>query len=76
MIKKITGEQPWQTINGNFSVSPSNEGYTLQYSADGSSFTDWNEATPSGETLIVTGIPLLPLYWRLRGNNSEVTVQM
>ena len=76
MTKKITGEQPFQTINGNFSVSPSNEGYTLQYSSDGISYTSWEEETPANEVLIVTGIPLMPIFWRLKGNNSDVTIQI
>ena len=76
MIKMITGEEPFQTINGNFSVSPSNEGYTLEYSTDGVSFTDWDEPVPANEVLIVTDVPLIPIFWKLKGNNSIVNVQM
>jgi len=76
MTKKIQGEEIFQTINGNFSVSPSNEGYTAAYSTDGSAFTEWDESTPANEVLIVTGIPLIPIFWKLVGNNSEVTVQL
>ncbi len=76
MVKKILGEEIFQSLNGNFSVSPSNEAYVLQYSADGVSFTPWKEQTPNGENLIVTGIPLIPIFWRLKGNNSEVTIQL
>ena len=76
MVKKILGEEIFQSLNGNFSVSPSNEAYTLQYSADGISFTPWKEQTPNGENLIVTGIPLIPIFWRLKGNKSDVTVQL
>lgn len=76
MTKRINGEEVFQTINGNFSVSPSNETYTVAYSTDGRSFTEWEESTPANEVLIVTGIPLIPIYWKLIGNNSELTVQL
>ena len=76
MVKTIEGEEVFQTINGNFSVTPSNEGYTIAYSADGREFTEWIEPTPAGETLIVTGIPLIPIYWRLNGNNTAVKIQL
>ena len=76
MTKIIQGEEIFQTINGNFSVSPSNEGYTVSYSTDGRSFTDWTEETPANEVLVVTGIPLIPIFWKLKGNNSNVTVQL
>lgn len=74
MTRKINGEEIFQIINVGFSVSPSNEGYTLQYSADGNIFTDYDEDTPSNETLVVTGLPLAPLYFRLKGNNTLVTI--
>ena len=76
MTKIIHGEEIFQTINGNFSVSPSNEEYTAAYSTDGRAFTEWDESTPANEVLIVTGIPLIPIFWKLVGNNSEVTVQL
>lgn len=74
MIKEITGEQPFSILNNGCSISPSEEEYTLQYSADGKKYTDWKESTPIGETLIITGLPLLPMYFRLKGNNSTVTI--
>ena len=76
MTKTIVGEAPFQTINGNFSVSPSNEGYTLQYSTDGINYSSYEDTVPANEVLIVTGVPLIPIFWRLYGNNSTVTVQL
>ena len=76
MIKEIVGEQPFQTINGNFSVSPSNEGYVLQYSTDGRNYSSCEDEVPENEVLIVTGIPLIPIFWRLLGNNTTVKVQL
>ena len=74
MIKKITGEEIYQTINGNFSLSPSTETCTLQYSADAINWTDWDEEIPANETLIVTGLPLTHIFFRLKGNNSTLTL--
>lgn len=74
MIKQIVGEQPFSMLNNGFSVSPSSEGYSLQYSGDGINYRDWDDEIPANETLIVTGLPFVPLYFRLKGNNSTVTV--
>lgn len=71
---KINGEQPFQLSSAHsFSVSPSSEGYTLQYSADGISYTDWDEATPANETLFVINVPK-NTYYKLSGNGSQVVV--
>lgn len=72
MIKEITGEQPFSMLNNGFSVSPSAQDYTLQYSSNGVDYTSWDEIVPAGENLVVTGLPLLPMYFRLKGNNSTV----
>lgn len=72
MIKEIVGENPFQLLNNGFSISPSAEPYILQYSSDGADYTSWTEEVPAGENLVVTGLPLLPLYFRLKGNNSKV----
>lgn len=71
---KIDGEQPFQLSSAHsFAVSPSEEDYTLQYSADGYDYTDWEEETPAGETLFVINVPK-NTYYKLSGNASEVTV--
>lgn len=71
---KIFGENPFSVPCGEFGISPSNEGYTLNYSADGEQFTEWSTATPSGEVLIVTNAPKHMIY-KLVGNQSEVYLQ-
>lgn len=74
MINKIiTGEEPFQVLAHSFSVSPSSEGYTLNYSANGTDFTAWDEATPANETLVVNGIAK-GMWFKLVGNNSEVAI--
>ena len=74
MAKKIIqGEQPFQVDAHSFSVSPSNEGYTLEYSADGVEYTAYDEEVPAGETLIVNGVAFNQ-FIRLSGNDSEVTI--
>lgn len=72
MITKITGEQPFQVLTNNFSISPSQEGYTLQISADGSNYSDLF-AVSAGQTRMVSNVAANSFY-RLKGNNSEVTV--
>ena len=73
MTKIITGEQPFQILAHSFSVSPSAEGYTLNYSANGTEYTAWTEATPANETLVVNSIAK-SMWFKLSGNNSEVSI--
>ena len=71
--KKISGETQFQVLAHSFSVSPSEEGYTLNYSADGNSFTAWEEATPANETLFVVNVPKMA-FFKLVGNGSDVVI--
>lgn len=71
---KINGENAFQILAHSFGVSPSESGYTLQYSANGIDYTDWEEATPANENLIVNGIAK-GMYFKLSGNSSEVEIQ-
>lgn len=72
MTYKIQGQNPFQILSTNFSIGPSNEGYTLQISADGN---DWSDLFSVGAntTRMVTGVAS-GSYYRMNGNNSEVTV--
>ena len=70
---KITGEQPFQILAHSFAVSPSAEGYTLNYSANGEEYTAWEEATPANEVLVVNGVAKL-MYFKLVGNQSDVEI--
>ena len=72
-IFKVTGEEAFQVEAHSFAVSPSSEGYTLNYSADGVNFTPWGEATPADENLSVTNFAR-GMYFKLVGNASEVTI--
>ena len=73
MILQISGEKPFQVLAHSFSVSPSNEGYTLQYSANGTEWTSFDTEVPADETLVVNDCAF-GQYIKLSGNNSEVTV--
>lgn len=70
---KINGETPFQVLAHSFSVSPSSEGYTLNYSADGINYDAWDEATPANENLFVLNVPKLS-YFKLVGNGSNVII--
>ncbi len=72
MIYKIQGEAPFQILASNFSIGPSNEGYTLQISADGENYSDLFTVGPN-TTRMVTGVANGSFY-RLAGNASEVSV--
>lgn len=72
MITKITGEQPFQVLTNNFSISPSSEGYTLQISADGKQYSNLF-TVGAGVTRLVTGVAANS-YYRLSGNQSKVSI--
>lgn len=72
MITKIKGEAPFQVLTNSFSISPSNEGYTLQISADGRNYSNLFSVS-SGVTRLVTGVAPNS-YYRLMGNRSDVVV--
>ena len=73
MTLKISGETPFQVTAHSCAISPSEQGYTLQYSADGVNYTSWSEATPANENTIVNGLAW-GTYLRLSGNTSEVVI--
>lgn len=71
LVKK---ETPFSVVTRNFAIGPSAEGYTLAYSVDGETWTEYEDATPSGVTAIVNfGIP--NLKYKLIGNDSDVYIQ-
>lgn len=73
MRKIITAEESFGIPTDSFSVSPSNESYTLEYSVDGVEFTSWSAATPANEVLMVCGCPKNTIF-RLKNNESEVKI--
>lgn len=70
---KVTGEKAFQVEAHSFAVSPSAEGYTLNYSADGVNFTACEDSTAAGDNLAVVDFAR-GMYFKLVGNASEVTV--
>lgn len=73
ILVKIKGEQPFQVLSHSCIISPSNEGYTMNYSGDGEHWTPWTAATPANENLIINGLAF-GTYIKLAGNNSDVKV--
>ena len=73
MITKINGETPFQVLAHSFGISQSNEGYTLNYSADGITWTSWTDATPANEDCFVNDFPF-GAFFKLVGNASEVQI--
>lgn len=71
--KTIKGGEQFQILAHSMGISPSAEGFTLNYSANGKDFTAWTEATPANENLMVINFPK-GMYFKLVGNNSDVTV--
>lgn len=71
---RINGENAFQVLAHSFSISPSDSGYVLQYSANGEEYTDWDEATPANENLVVNGVGKF-MFFKLKGNTDSVDVQ-
>ena len=72
MQYKITNEQPFQVLCSSFSISPSQQNYTLNISADGVNYSPLFTVA-SGQTRLVTGVASGSFY-KLVGNQSQVTV--
>lgn len=70
----VKNEQVFSVPSGDFSISPSNEGYTLAYSVKGDIFTSYETPVPANENLVVTAFPKF-LKYKLVGNASEVEVK-
>lgn len=68
MTTKVSREQAFSVLATNFSISPSESGYTLQISADGINFTDLF-AVGANVTRMVTGVAS-GSYYKLRGNTD------
>lgn len=71
---KVSGENVFSVPANSFAISASAEGYTLNYSVDGVSFTPYDDATPSGTTAIVN-FAVRGMCYKLVGNNSDVYIQ-
>lgn len=70
----VKNEQVFSVPSGDFSISPSNEGYTLAYSVKGDVFTSYETPIPANENLVVTSFPKF-LKYKLIGNASDVEVK-
>lgn len=70
---KVTAENAFYVPKGTFIISPSDEGYTLNYSADGETFSAWDTPTPADEVCMVVNAAPFTVY-QLVGNASEVKV--
>lgn len=69
-IKKISGEELFQIPSDKFIIGATASGYTLNYSADGVSWTAWEEATAANDNQVVVNIPF-NTYCKLAGNTSN-----
>lgn len=69
--KVVRGEAQFQVLAHSFSLSPSSEGYTLEYSASGNGWTAYPDAVPANEVLIVNGIAK-GMFFRCKNNASDL----
>lgn len=76
MIKYVFGEEPFTALNGTVMISPSNEDYYLEYSADGQNFARWEDKVPAGEPLMIIGNQINHAILRLAGNKSKLRIKL
>lgn len=69
-VKKINKAEYFQVPADKFIIGPSASGYTLNYSADGASWTPWEEVTEANKNQVVVGIPK-NTYVKLVGNTTD-----
>ncbi len=72
MVYKLNGEQPFQVLSSDFSISPSESGYELYFSADGFNYTSF-ATVGAGVTRQFTSMSA-GNYYKLMGNTGEVSV--
>ena len=72
--KTISGENAFRSQRDSFGVGATSNGYTLSYSVDKETWTDFPQAVPAGENLIVNHIPVY-MWFKLKGNtDTDVAV--
>lgn len=67
---KIQTNKSFNVPAEGFAVSAPSAPYTLQYSADGVTFSDYEETIPANEVLFVSGLPKNAIY-KLKSNTTE-----
>lgn len=72
MIYQINGEQPFQVLSSDFSISPSESGYELYFSADGFNYSSF--ATVGADVTRQFTRMNAGNYYKLVGNTGEVSV--
>ena len=69
-FKKINKAGVFQIPADKFIIGPSASGYTLNYSADGITWTPWKEDTDANVNQVVIGLPQ-NTYVKLSGNTTD-----
>ena len=72
MLTKVHGSDSFQVLTSSFSISPSEQGYVLNISANGKDFSPLF-TVGAGVTRLVTGMAS-GSYYKLVGNESDVVV--
>lgn len=67
---KVSGEKPFQVGASKFCIGATENGYTLNYSADGEHFTPWEEGTLANVDQVVVGAAA-GMYFKLAGNTTD-----
>ncbi len=70
---KVSGENPFRVNATSFCIGQTSGGYTLNYSADGKTFTEWEEATEADVDMVVANAAKGMIY-KLVGNTDEKVV--
>lgn len=67
---KVSGENSFQVGASKFCIGATENGYTLNYSADGVHFTPWEEGTLANVDQVVVGAAA-GMYFKLAGNTTD-----
>lgn len=69
----VQGSKPFSVVAHSLAISPSAQGYTLQYSADGIGWTSYPDAIPANEVLVINGMPR-NIMLKCEGNTDDLTI--
>lgn len=71
----IQNEKSFSILKNTFAIGPSVSGYTLQFSVDGTNWTDAATGTVAANTNIIVANTPEEIYFRLKNNTGSVIIK-
>lgn len=73
MKKEITGEEAFSCASGAIAIPATSNGYTINYSADGVTWTEYEEEVPADENCFIMNA-IVGTFFKLVGNTDTINI--